>query len=182
MSRRWVKVDTRKVQGSTNPELFDYLICAPLNALPILSQKNVLIEQSWMLFGAKFYHWHDLGALDPLVLAIGFGPATQILGQFGPSKKRINFGMLKTNQKCVLIYLNTYILTPNHNHNKVLLPYCVLFNRLSCEHIFRHLFCSLSFCYEIFWSSSFFGPPINVFGPPSMLHALVNFKYRAWSC
>ena len=44
----------------------------------------------------------------------------QILGPFGPPKKRVNFD----NQKCVLC-----ILTTNHLKNKLLLPYCVLFNK-----------------------------------------------------
>ena len=65
-------------------------------------------------------------------------PCMQILGPFGPPKKYVNFDMSKKHQKCVLC-----ILTSNH-FQSLLLPYCVLFNKWSCKHIFWHLFC-LSF-------------------------------------
>ena len=67
----------------------------------------------------------------------------QILGPFGPPKKRVNFDMFQKHQKCVL-----YILTPNH------------FTKINfwCPTVF----CSINkaelgplsfFCYQFFWSS-----------------------------
>ena len=53
----------------------------------------------------------------------------QILGPFGPPKKRVNFYMLRKDQKYVFLYFDPQSL----NQNKVLLPYCVLFR--GCPYI-----------------------------------------------
>ena len=48
-----------------------------------------------------------------------------ILGPFGPPKKRVNFDIFKKTSKVRILYFDPQSL----NHNKLLLPYFVLFNK-----------------------------------------------------
>ena len=49
----------------------------------------------------------------------------QILGPFGPPKKHINFDLVGKTSKVRTLYFDPQSL----NHNKLLLPYCALFNK-----------------------------------------------------
>ena len=61
--------------------------------------------------------------LDPQSLKLNLVPLTQILGLFGPPKKRVIFGTFSKRQICVFC-----VFTPNYLSNKLLMLYsCVLF-------------------------------------------------------
>ena len=61
--------------------------------------------------------------LDPQSLKLNLVPLTQILGLFGPPKKRVIFGTFNKRQICVFC-----VFTPNYLSNKLLMLYsCVLF-------------------------------------------------------
>ena len=112
------------------------------------------------------------------VLEIGCGPPTgPPLVPFGPPKKRVNFDMSNFLSEAEL--LNSSEISGDLGQNSYPIQYeCsifVLFLLLEfC--LSPKLFGPLSFlCYYFFWSSSFLVLP-NVFGPPTTVTAILDFK------
>ena len=95
--------------------------------------------------------------MESPVLEIGFGP---------PSA---DFRSIWSSQKERTLYLDPQSL----NHNKLLLPYCVLFNKQNLRAYLLAFILSNKLLLLLY----FLALP-NVFGPPSTLPALVNFKDR----
>ena len=90
------------------------------------------------------------GRMAPQSLKLNLVPRTQILGLFGPPRKRVIFGTFNKRQICVFC-----VFTPNYLSNKLLMLYsCVLFfsSQLHEFQFFRPLA-----AFWVVWSLRHFG-------------------------
>ena len=140
-----------------------------MRSCPLVHPPNIPLEwrcrwhwQRWILLQTLEYPHSHWGLPYPRpVLEISFDPISADFDSIWSSRKFWNI------QQTTIAYFVFWSPQSLAKINYLLLYSCVLFNNQSFEHIYWH--------YYVFWG---FGVLPNVFGPPTMVAAIIDFKDR----
>ena len=112
------------------------------------------------------------------VLEISFGLPTANFGSIWSSQKVRKFRHFQTTPKVRILYFDSPTTLSKYSY-PIEYEYSIFVLFLLLEFCLSpKLFGSLNFlCYQVFWSSSFL-VLLNVFGPPTTVASLVDFKDR----